>query len=167
MKELNFSKNYDKLKKPYAFSITTIRGKTFPTRKNLKEKDKVEIKLKGKKVREAIISGIVYLKIKDIPSFVLKQDIAPEEFKEVNDFVKVLDKHWRYVDVTEETEVSVIKMVLLDYSGTEEEEESNQWTYFWNNFIPLESSSEWLTITIDDDVNEKLDALLEEVKEES
>ena len=54
MKELNFSKNFDKLNRPLGSAITTIRGKGYPKKHKLKPHDEVSIRLNGKKVRKAI-----------------------------------------------------------------------------------------------------------------
>ena len=115
MKELNFSKNYDKLNMPQGSAITSFRGKTFPKTRKLEANDLVDIVLKGEKVRKAIVCWIGYYKIKEINDYYLRRDISPEPFNGRQDFVKVIDKHWRWIKVTEETEVSFIQLILMDH----------------------------------------------------
>jgi len=115
MKVLNFSKNFDKLSMRYRHQITTIRGKTFIKKKSIEIGDEVEINVRGKKVREGLIVGITFRKIREISPWVLKWDISPESFDTIQDFVRLLDKLWIYQKVTQETEVSVIGLVLTDH----------------------------------------------------
>jgi hypothetical protein len=115
MKVLNFSKRFDKLSMRYGEQITTIRGKTFSKRNDLNIGDEVEIKIKGNKVREGQIKNITNCKIREISYKTLKWDISPEKFDMVQDFVNLLNKLWRYQEVTQDTEVSVIELVLTDH----------------------------------------------------
>lgn len=115
MKELNFSKNFDKLNRPLGSAITTIRGKGYPKKHKLKPHDEVSIRLNGKKVRKAVVSWIGFFKIKEINEDYLIRDIAPVLFDSRQDFINLLDKLWRWVKVTEETDVSFVFLVLLDH----------------------------------------------------
>lgn len=115
MKELNFSKNYDKLNLPQGSAISTIRGKTYPKTRKIEVHDLVNIVLKGEEKRKAVVSWIGYLKIKEIDNYYLRRDISPEPFNDRQDFVKVINKLWRWIKVTEETDVSFIQLILMDH----------------------------------------------------